>query len=285
MYYNNVKKKKSFKILLIILVVFLVVFTGYSLKYNRQSTIIESIIKDSVSYVINIVSTPFKFVSEKWNIFMQADEIYKDYEKLKKESKLSISKETKIKELENENEKLRKQLGIQNSILGYEEINATVIHRTADYWLDTVVIDKGRKAGIDTDMAVIIHGGLIGYVSNVSDYTSTVTLLTNPHMVNKISVRIEVSEGKYAYGLLSSYDIDNNLYQIEGISEYHEIPVNAIVTTTGLTERFPGGILIGTVKSINTDNYDLTKVVMATPIIELDDITYVTVLKREALSE
>lgn len=283
--YNKLKNKKIITLGLIILVIFLVVFTGYSIKYNRKITIVESFVKDSVSYVINIVSKPFKFISDKWDIFVRADKIYDNYEKLKEEHNLYLVKDTTIKELENENKELRELLDIQDSILDYEEINATVIHRSADYWLDTIVIDKGRKAGVANDMAVIINGGLIGYISNVSEYTSTVTLLTNRNMINKISVRIEVSKGKYAYGLLSSYNEENNLYLIEGISEYDEIPVNAIVTTTGLTERFPGGIPVGNIKSVNTDNYDLTKIVMVTPSIDLDDITYVTVLQREAISE
>lgn len=285
MYYNDIKKKKIFKVGLIILVVFLSVFTGLSIKYNRKTTVVESVIKDSVSYAINIVSTPFKFLNDKLSIFIQADKIYDDYEKFREIYNSSFYKDIKIKELENENEKLRELLEIQNSILEYEEINATAIYRNANYWLDTIVVDKGKKDGVSTDMAVIISNGLVGYVSNISEHTSTITLLTNSNMVNKISVRIEVSDRKYAYGLLSGYDIENNLYLIEGISEYYEIPVNATVTTTGLTERFPGGIPVGTVKSVNTDNYDLTKVVMVEPIIDLDDITYVTILKREAITE
>ena len=189
MYYNSWRKKKPFKFLLIILLVFLIVFTGYSLKYNRETTLVERVIKDSVSYVINAVSTPFKFVGEKWNVFMQANTIYKDYEQLKRESSLSISKDAHIKELEKENEELRELLDIQDSMLGYEEINAVVIRRTADYWIDTVVIDKGKKSGVDIGMAVIIKGGLIGYVSSVSDYTSTVTLLTNSNIIIDIITR------------------------------------------------------------------------------------------------
>lgn len=168
--------------------------------------------------------------------------------------------------------------------MGYEGINATVIYRNVSNWIDIIVIDKGKKDGIDNNMAVMINGGLIGYISDVSNYTSTVTLLTNPNMINKISIKIEVADNKYAYGLLSSYDAENNLYVIEGISEYYDIPVSSKVTTTGLTEKFPGGIMIGNVKSINTDVYDLTKVVMVEPSIDLNDITYVTVLKREATS-
>jgi len=282
MNYKKEKNKSVFKIVLIILVIFLVIFTGYSIKYNRKITIIESVIKDTFSSIINLASSPFRFLSDKWEVFLAADNIYSDYIKLKEEHDSLLLKDNKINELENENVELRELLSIQDSILGYEAINATVIHRSADNWLNNIIIDKGKKNGIENDMAVIINGGLVGYISSASNYTSTVALLTSANIVNKISVRIEVAKGQYAYGFLSNYDVENNLYIIEGISDYHEIPISASVTTTGLTERFPGGILVGSVKNVDTDNYDLTKVVQVIPSVNSDDIRYVTVLKREA---
>lgn len=284
MYYNSWKNKKIIKVGMFILIICLIVFTVCSVKYNRKTTFVEDIIKDGVSSIINITSKPFKIISEKWDIFIKADKIYDEYVTLKKEQSY-IDKDIVINELKAENNELRDILGIQNSILEYEEINAAVIHRGADYWLDTITIDKGKKSGVDVNMAVVVSGGLIGYISSAGDYTSTVTLLTKSNIINKISVKVEVAEGIYSYGLLYEYDKENNLYLIEGISEYYEIPINATVTTTGLTERFPSGITVGTVKSISTDSYDLTKIVMVTPIIDLNDITYVTVLKREAISQ
>lgn len=279
------KNKKIKNVFVLIIICGMLTFTGYSIKYNRQNTIIESIIKDSVSSLINVASTPFKYVANKWDIFLNAEKIYEEYEELKQDSISLEFKDNAILELTKENEELRSLLDIENSILEYDAITATVIHRSADYWLNSLVIDKGTDDGIENDMAVVVGDGLIGYISNANRGNSTVTLLTNPNIVNKVSIKIAVGDNKYIYGLISEYDVDNNLYVLEGISDYHEIPLNATVTTTGLTERFPSGIIVGKVKNVETDNFDLVRIVTVKPSIDIDDITYVKVLKRKVESQ
>ena len=53
-----------------------------------------------------------------------------------------------------------------------------------------------------------------------------------------------------------------------------------MVTTTGMGDIFPSGILIGTVKRVSTDNFDLARTVEVEPKNDIDDINYVTILKR-----
>ncbi len=282
MHYSKIKEKKIFKIGFIILILFMIVFTGYSLKYDRKLTFIEKTIKGSIGNVINVLSSPFKYLGERYQIFIKADEIYDEYNKLKKNKEDYTNLDNRLNQLENENEELREMLGIKESILNYEEIGSTVIYRNTDYWMDKLEINVGAKDGVQNDMAVVTSKGLIGYISNAGINTSTVTLLTNHNLINKISVKIEVNEGEYIYGLLSSYDEKSNVYIVDGLSEYSDIPINANVLTTGFTEKFPAGIKVGTVKSVNTDNYDLTKLVLVSPSVNMDDITYINVLKREA---
>ena len=58
--------------------------------------------------------------------------------------------------------------------------------------------------------AVILPSGLIGKITNVSNFSSTVKLLTSDEIKNKISVKIN-SDDKYLYGLLIGYDKDLNI--------------------------------------------------------------------------
>ena len=60
-----------------------------------------------------------------------------------------------------------------------------------------------------------------------------------------------------------------------------KIPKGSIVTTTGMGDIFPSGIMIGKVKSIKTDNFDLAKTVIVEGTVDYDDLNYVTVLKRK----
>ena len=116
----------------------------------------------------------------------------------------------------------------------------------------------------------------------MSSHSSSVKLLSNENMSDKISVKIRVNDDQYVFGLISGYTAKNNTYTVEGISENVDIPKGADVVTTGMGSMFPSGIQVGTVTKVTTDNFDLSKVVKVKSSVDFNDIDYVTVLKREA---
>ena len=160
-------------------------------------------------------------------------------------------------------------------------MNATVVNRNIGYWYNTLVIDKGSKNGVKQGDAVITPSGLIGKISSVSNFSSTVKLLTTNKISNKISVKIS-SNKQYQYGLLIGYDSERNVYKIEGVTNSKNIKEGDLVTTTGLTDYFPSGILIGKVSNIVKDEYDLNSLVEVEPSVNFDNISIVTVLNRKA---
>ena len=278
---NRRKSKKKYIIIGIILVVCLMIFkTARSVKEDRELNFFEKIVKDSVGFVEKIVYAPIDFVKDKIDIQKEKDRIYKKYKKIDEEKIKKDSYKAQIEELNKEIDELKSLLDLNSTISDYTPINATVINRNVGYWYNTITIDKGSHDGIEEGYAVIVNDGLIGKVVAVSEFTSSVRLLTSDEVKNKISVKINI-EGKSIYGLLSSYDSKNNIYIIEGISDIEELKEGSYVTTTGLSELFPSGILIGTIKSVTYDNYQLTKVVEVIPSVNFDDINYVSVLKRE----
>ena len=276
---NNGSKKY---IILIVLVAVAIMFgiTTKAVKENRNLNFFEKSIKDTTTFVIEIFYKPVSFVKEKIKESNEKDKMYKKYKKLKQKAEKAKTYEARLKDLEKEVEDLKKSLELNKSLTEYKKINATVVNRKVGAWYNTLTIDKGSKAGIKNGMAVVVSEGLIGKVINVSNFTSTVKLLTTDQLSNKISVQIEV-DGKSIYGLLSKYDSDKNIYLIEGISDGSEIKKGSYVTTTGLTEAFPSGILIGEVKDVVIDDYELAKVVEVTPSVSFDDINIVTVLDRD----
>jgi rod shape-determining protein MreC len=284
-YLPNKKNKKYYIWGTTLLVTILLGFTIYSIKTDRNLTFIEKSIKDIVLTIEKGINKPINYLKDKW-----VNDNQDRADNLEEQAVLSYENEieqykARIKEIEKENEELKNLTKINSSLSEYDEINATIIYRDMGYWLDTLTIDKGSTSGIEKNMAVVSSDGLIGYVSSVSNFTSTIKLLTNYKMNNKISVKVEISNGKYSYGLLTGYDKDEGVYLIEGISDYVDIPMNAIVTTTGLGEKFPSGIVVGKVKSITTDSFDLAKVAKVKPSADMDGVLFVKVLSRKAISE
>lgn len=277
-------KKNKFKYIVLIVVVVLAIIIGLtarSIREDKDLNFFEKAVKDTVNFVGGILYAPIDFVKDKIDLQKEKDAIYKKYKKVEDEKKKEKSYLSTIEELEKEIDDLKAALDLNSVLSEYTCINATVINRNVGYWYNTITIDKGSKQGIKEGMAVVVKEGLIGRIIKVSNYNSTVKLLSTEDLNNKISVKINI-DGKSVYGLLSSYDYDKNIYIVEGISDSDKIEEDSYVTTTGLSEMFPSGILVGSVKKVVVDKYDLTKVVEVTPAVDFDDITIVTVLKREA---
>ena len=272
---------KIFIIGVIVLFAILMAITAHSLDDKKELNFFEKTIKDSVTFVEKILYAPIGFVKEKVEMFTETKDLYKKYTKLKEKVEKTDLYYAQIEELQKEVTELKSTLDLNATLSEYSYVNATVVNRNIGYWYNTLVIDKGSKNGIKEGDAVITNQGLIGKIINVSNFSSTVKLLTSDDVSNKISIKITSDDGKH-YGLLIGYDIKENIYKIEGITDSDKIEEGDIVSTTGLTDYFPSGILIGTVSKVVKDEYDLNSIIEVNPSVSFNDISIVTVLNRKA---
>lgn len=277
---NNIPKKYILVIIIILIIILLVIFS-VTLKEDRKLNKVESLFKDGFTYIENIITYPFNYVSD--NI--------KSYKKLKDVEKSNNVLETsidRIDSIEAENIELRRQLdalkdelNISYTLSDYEYLNATVISRNVGYWYNKLTINKGSYNGVEKDMVVISSKGLIGRVVKTSTFTSDVRLITTSDTNNKISVHVSNGDNNL-YGVINGYDYKNSVLELEGISNTKDVNVGDYVYTSGLGGIFPAGILIGTVTEITTDSYDLAKIMKVTPSVDFNDINYVSILKRKS---
>lgn len=277
-------KKKEFEkryliIIVIVAIALLLVILSVALKKDRNLNPVEKFVKDTGTFVVNVIASPVNFVKDKMRESHEKNDIYKKYKELKNEKDQIDSLKASSDNLKDEVKKLKKQLELKTILSDKVYKNATIINRNIDYWYDEVTIDKGKKDGITKNMAVINSEGLVGKVSKVSNHVSTIKLLANENTRDKVSVKIKIDDG-YIYGLISKYNSKDNTYIVEGISENMEIPTGADVVTTGMGD-FPSGLLIGHVKNFTTDNFDLSRVAVVESSVNFDNLDYVTILKRE----
>ncbi len=270
-------KNKYIIIGMIISIFLLLLITYFVIQDKRKLSIPEKLIKDSVLVVENIISTPLRYGETKikyWKESKKTEQALKNQEnKIKAYDRL----ESELTETKKRVKELESMLEIKNNQSDYTSISATVMNRKVGAWYDNLTIDKGSKDGVEEGDAVITSYGLIGKIIKVTNYSSNVKLLTSVNENFQISVKIE-SETESIYGLLSNYKDDYLI--ISGISNNKEIPTYSKVVTTGLDNRFPSGILIGYTEKEEKDNFDLARTIYVSPAHSLDDITYVSVLKK-----
>ncbi len=263
MYRKRKKRRKIVVIVIIIIVAFFVLF--YSLSSNRKMTVVESFFKDVAMVVMRGVMLPFTSLNT---------------EKDSDQTESYIIQKNLNVYLEEEIEQLRDVLDLNQTLTGYDVVNATVITRNRSYWYQTLTIDKGSADGLEKNMVAITKNGLIGKIQNVTKHSSEIKLITANDVNNKVSVSIATTTGETT-ALLSGYDKENDLIIISGVDSQVDIEVGDEVTTSGLGGMFPRGIYIGEVETITNDKYGLSKTLGVKTTQNFNNIHYVTILKDE----
>jgi rod shape-determining protein MreC len=274
---------KKIELRYIVLLVFIIIALTLAIIYsavneNRKLSYPEMVIKDSVLFINRIINTPFNYVKDYVDKEKEKKDILNKYLEIKKQLDYLDLNNAKILELETEIESLKDLLKLNSTLTEIEYLNATVVNRNLGYWHNNIIVDKGMNDGVLVDMAVITNQGLIGKIVQVTNFNSTVKLLTSNDLNSKISVKIKQDED--IIGLLVGYDQKKNAFLISGIDQNADIEIDSKVLTTGMSTLFPSGILVGRVIEVKSDHFDLTKTIYVKPAVDFDNITYVTILRK-----
>ncbi len=181
-----------------------------------------------------------------------------------------------------ENRDLRRQASIPAGAICFPERCLAVSYGGALGWWRSLRVNKGRRSGIAKGDAVIAPEGLVGYVTDVTDATADVRLITDPAC--RISCVLEAAPGSEPIrGILQgrgwssrNADVADFLYVADPLridylrrddAEPAEadpakrmsdawtggIPARTRVMTSGLSGTIPGGIPVGWLVSAAVD--------------------------------
>lgn len=277
---KNIPKKYVLIMVIILIIIILVIFS-FTLKRERKLNKVEAFFKDGLIYTEKIITYPFNYIKNVVGDYRELKNVKKDNDILEISTSRIESIESENIELRRQLEALKEELNITYTLSDYEYLNATVISRNVGYWYNKITIDKGTYNGVKKDMVVINSNGLIGKVIRTTTFTADVRLLTTSDTNNKISVHISNGDNNL-YGLINGYDYENNILELEGISNTRDVNIGDYVYTSGLGGIFPSGILIGSVTEITTDSYDLAKIIKVKPASDFNNLNYVSILKRKS---
>lgn len=277
------RKKRLF--ILLIGIIILVAMIGFSLRDRDNLSTPEQFLKDTVGWAQNIIHTPVNYVT---TIFTNIDDIkntYSENQLLREKLAQYKSLAYEVQELKKDNTELRETLKKTESIQDYNPIQATVMSRSPERWIEQVTINKGKQDGVKENMAVITAEGMVGKIQTVSQFTSTVKLLTGFDQFNRISATISQEDSKDIFGLIEEFDDESNNLLFKIIEESNkDIKKGELVVSSGMGGVFPAGLPIGTVKEVKPDQYGLTRTALIEPAADMYEISNVIVVDR-ALTE
>ncbi len=235
-------KLKTFIFLLVVSV--LLIFLSNFGKLNESNS--------SVAFVVGPVMRTFQGYSNGiYGFFdtIKSIERFKDENsRMRKENAEMAFKISAAKEIERENEILRKQLDFSDKLCQsgtcLDWKIAKVIARSPNNYEKYIIIGLGSDEGIAVNQAAVYSGGvLIGKITEVFKNSAKVLLITSADSsVNSITQDTRTNgivRGKYSTGA-----------KLEMINQNEKLSDGDLIITSGLEEGIPKGLLIGKISNI-----------------------------------
>lgn len=229
---------KRLFIMLIGLVAFIAIM-GFTLGPRASLSWPEKFVKDTVGFVQNVFYKPAAYIAGFFEDVRNMRAIYEENEELRKAVVQYSRESADYNNMKANNDKLKEYLGFtqnQKNRDKYEYRTAQVLSVNSDPNNRTLVIDLGERDGVRVNMSVTTVDGMVGIISNVSNFTSTVKLLTtmdaqdpNPQ---PISVTAIGKEDK-TFGIIESYDEKTKTLLMTRIPEDDPIKAGDKIISSG----------------------------------------------------
>jgi rod shape-determining protein MreC len=180
-----------------------------------------------------------------------------------------------------ENERLRALIGYRQMATQFDMVAARVIGRESATWSRMIVINRGKKDGVDVDMAVVTEKGLVGHVIETGWNSSKVQLIMDPR--SSVGTLVQRAESRVA-GIVQG-DMDNpTMPQMVNIPKNADVVEGDVIVTSGFGGRYPKGLVVGLISSLQNDEGGLLKIGLIEPAVDfqkLEDVMVITA-SREA---
>lgn len=255
--------RKNLIYLSILLVAFILFFAGAkSFHIFKFGTI------KAVSLPIRILSIPINEVKK----LLFYHRTFDEYKRLNEETDVLKARLVGLEEVIRENTRLEDLLEFKRKLI-YSSVVANVIGRNPSYWNSTMIIDRGRKDGIQQGMPVVSAAGVVGKIADVGYDTSKVILLIDP----QFSVAALV-QGPRESGLVSG--TLQGVCRMRYLRNDAQIKVGDKVITSKLSSSFPEGLLIGEIISVHNGAEQPTVECTVQPSVAFSQIEEVLVILK-----
>jgi rod shape-determining protein MreC len=159
--------------------------------------------------------------------------------------------------------------------------SAKVISNSANKQFNYITLNKGSRQGIKPDMGIINDEGVVGVITNVSpNYATGLSLLNK-----RLSIPAKITKNNY-FGALVWDGEHANTADLKEIPFHIMVNVGDTVVTSGYSNIFPEGIMIGTIQKYDVEtgtNFYNIKVELSTNFKTLKYVEVVQNTKRAEL--
>ncbi len=253
---------------LVIIIMASLTLVWFSKNDSRFISNIRTTITDGLVPLVGALSAPADFIQSA-NARLDAYlNVYSENERLKKENARLVQWQNIAKQLQAENESLRKISDLKDAP-AQSFVTARVVGSGGHLYNQTVTLDSGELDGVARYQAVMTHEGLVGRIKETGQSSAQVIAITDIN--SRIPVIAENSRDK---AILAG---DNSaLPVLRYLPEETGIHIGERIITSSDGGIFPAGMVVGEVSAINGN------VIRIQPYVDFDKLEYVRVVASSA---
>ena len=220
----------------------------------------------------NAFSQSSRFIRDIWRHYFATVAASQENDQLKQ--RLARADEMKNVWVESRlsNQRLRRLTDLANT-LDESVVFAEVIARDPTTWFKTVIINKGRRHGLEKGMPALVPEGIVGQVIEVSGHYAKVLLI-----VDRNSAVDALVQRTRARGILSGASTEQ--CGLEYVLLKEDVQVGDTIVTSGLDGVFPKGLRIGDIQSIEARPNEMFHTISVGPFVDFGKLEELLVVLR-----
>ncbi len=229
--------------------------------FLRLAAPVESVLQDATRPVADFV-----------NNLTDVNRLSDENQSLREENERLAAEAARLREVEADNQELRRLLEIRRTRPEDAFVPADVIARDPSNVRDVITITGGLNDGVQEGMvALTLQGSLVGTVTRALDDVAWVTLITDPDSAASAVIQDSRVEG------VVEGAADGTL-QMVFVEKTADVKEGDLVLTSAIGGRYPNGEVIGKVVEVERQAQELFQSVRVQPLADLSRLETVLVL-------
>ena len=170
------------------------------------------------------------------------------------------------------NERLRRLAELEKSFTD-SVVFAEVIAKDPTTWFKTVIINKGRRHGLEKGMPALVPEGIVGQVVEASGHYAKILLIVDRNSaVDALVQRTRVR------GILSGTSTEQG--HLDYVLLKEDVSVGDTVITSGMDGVFPKGLRIGRVDSVEARPNEMFHTINVAPFVDFGKLEELLVVVK-----
>lgn len=251
-------------------VVAALILLSYSLKYASGTGMVKKLVLEAAASVQIFFNIPVERTKSAWTRYIHLVGLEEDNRKLRQtvdelQAQLILYQEGRL-----EADRLRQLLSLQQEYQ-HSFLAARVIGKEQGAFSRSLWINKGSAHGLKPGMPVMVSQGVIGRITDISWHNSKVMLLIDQS--SNVDALIQRTR---AQGIVRGAGTRDCVMRY--VSKTQDVREGDLVLTSGLSNIFPRGLLIGRVSHVGRTDFGLFLQINVVPFADFASIEEVMVV-------